>query len=111
MLVNEFKKDVIKKVLPSVNGMLNDITNVFYKSLKQKKGYDAIMENVGILYDYQLFSKALRRHYRKTGKTDEAFRRQKTRLLNRLKKQNKNMEIPDGDVITILQLIAKEVRD
>ena len=111
LLVNEFRKDVTKKVLPSVTGMLNDITNVFYKSLRQKKGYDAIMENVGILYDYQLFSKALHRNYRKTGKTEDAFRRQRNRLFNRLKNQNKNTEIPDGDVITILQLIAKEVRD
>lgn len=108
-LVNEFRNDIAKKVLPCISGTLNDITKVFYKSLEKKKAYDAIVENLTIMYDFELFVKALRRQYRKNGKTEGAFRRQKTRLLNKLKKQN--IEIPNGDVISVLQLVGKEVRN
>lgn len=108
-LVDCFRLDCQKKLLPSLGGFVNEITDLFYQELKSGvKPLDVVLRNKNLLYDYLLFDKALKRFYRDSGKTEIAYRKQSTRLKKRL--SNEGIIFPVGTVMEVLSSISGELR-
>lgn len=108
-LIEQFKVDCNKKLLPTLNGFLKEISNIFYNELKMGvKPIDVVKNNKDLLYDWELFGRALRKYYLKSGKTDVSYRKQNSRLRNRLNKEG--WIFPEGTVMKVLKLISGELR-
>lgn len=108
-LVDCFKLDCQKKLLPPLCGLVNEVTDLFYNEMCYGiKPLDVILRNKNLLYDYAIFDKALRRFYRRSGRTEIAYRKQSTRLKKRL--YNEGIVFPVGTVMEVLSSISGELR-
>lgn len=108
-LIEQFKVDCNKKLLPTLNGFLKEVSNIFYNELEiGVKPLDVVKNNKELMYDWELFSRALRKYYLKSGKTDVSYRKQNSRLRNRLNKEG--WIFPEGTVMKVLKMITGELR-
>lgn len=108
-LIEQFKRDCNKKLLPTLNGFLKEVSNIFYNELEiGVKPLDVVKNNKELMYDWELFSRALKKYYRKSGKSDVSYRKQNSRLRNRLNEEG--WIFPEGTVMKVLKMITGELR-
>ena len=88
--------------------MLNDAKQCIYRELcNGTKPYDSIMIHKGIVFDREIFKRALKTYYEENGFSKTAYRK---RCHDVMKKIEQNNEDISEKVIDIFVCISKEMK-